>query len=284
MVAPHAARELGAHDGAALVDLDVVLAATEGVLNHALHFEEITLAHVPRCERGGNLTQPGPPGKHVPLPTLFDYNGVLVDDEDVHFEAFCDVLRPLGVVVSERAYRERYLGFDDVGAFRAMLADAGREVTPELVRDLVEAKKPLYLARAETALRAFEGAARLVVRRAELGPVGIVSGALAGEIALGLQLLGVAHAVDFVISAEDTTACKPDPQGYLLGRERLGGARAIVIEDSLAGVEAAKAAGLPCIGVAHSYAIDELRRAGADLAVERIAELTDAHFAELEHA
>jgi HAD superfamily hydrolase (TIGR01509 family) len=220
----------------------------------------------------------------VPLPTLFDYNGVLVDDEDVHLEAFRDALRPLGVEITERDYWERYLGFDDVGALSAMLADAGREVTPELVRNLVEAKKPLYLARAKTALRPFEGAARVLLRRAELGPVGIVSGALASEIALGLELLGVAHAVGFVISAEDTTACKPDPQGYLLGRERLGGARAIVVEDSLAGVEAAKSAGLPCIGVAHSYAEGELLRAGADLAVQRIADLTDAHFAGLEHA
>jgi beta-phosphoglucomutase-like phosphatase (HAD superfamily) len=221
----------------------------------------------------------------VPPATLFDYNGVLVDDEVTHLEAFRDVLRPLGVDVSERDYSGRYLGFDDVGAFRAMLGDAGRVVTETEVRALVEAKKPCYLARARSSLRAFDGAAALVRRRAGVGPVGIVSGALAGEIALGIELLGVADVIAFVVSAEDTRACKPDPEGYRIALGKLGasGQDAVVIEDSLAGVHAAKAAGLLCIGVAHSYSIEELRAAGADLAVSRIAELEDRHFAELGH-
>jgi hypothetical protein len=45
-MAAHAPRELRAHNGAALVDLDVVLAAAEGVLNDAFHFEQIALAHI----------------------------------------------------------------------------------------------------------------------------------------------------------------------------------------------------------------------------------------------
>jgi beta-phosphoglucomutase-like phosphatase (HAD superfamily) len=61
--------------------------------------------------------------------TLFDYNGVLVDDENVHLEAFRDVLGPLGIDLEEADYWEKYLGFDDAGAFRAVLVDAGR--TPE---------------------------------------------------------------------------------------------------------------------------------------------------------
>lgn len=222
------------------------------------------------------------------FPTLFDYNGVLVDDEAVHLEAFRDVLGPLGVEVSERDYWERYLGFDDVGAFRAMLVDAGRPATDARIAELVELKKPAYLARARAALRAFAGAADAVRRRAAAGPVGIVSGALRDEIALGLELLGVSDVVRFVVSAEDTSACKPDPEGYRIALRRLepiaGSAarRAIVVEDSLAGVEAAKAAGLGCIAVAHSYAAEQLTLAGADRVVASIAELTDAVFDELD--
>ena len=51
------------------------------------------------------------------LSYLFDYNGVLVDDESVHLDAFRDVLLPYGVSVSDADYQARYLGFDDVGAF-----------------------------------------------------------------------------------------------------------------------------------------------------------------------
>ncbi len=221
------------------------------------------------------------------LPTLFDYNGVLVDDEHVHLEAFRDVLRPLGIEISEAVYWERYLGFDDPGAFRAMLADAGRTASDARIAELVQAKRPHYLSRAQTALRPFEGAAEVVRRRARAGAVGIVSGALADEIAFGLDVLGVRDLVAFVVSSEDTRACKPDPEGYEIGKRRLqelAGAeaeRAIVVEDSLAGVQAARAAGLRCIGVAHSYAEEELQKAGANLTVARVAELTDRVFEEL---
>jgi beta-phosphoglucomutase len=215
--------------------------------------------------------------------TLFDYNGVLVDDEVVHLEAFRDVLGPLGVQVSERDYWERYLGFDDAGAFRAMLEDAGQRVSAERIAALIEAKRPHYLARARGALRAFDGAAELVRARANAGPVGIVSGALRDEIALGIELLDVKDVVEFVISAEDTTASKPDPEGYRIAVERLGASaqRVIVIEDSLAGVQAAKAAGLACIAVAHSYELAQLRAAGADLVAAHIRDLTPAMFEQL---
>lgn len=212
--------------------------------------------------------------------TLFDFNGVLVDDEAVHMASFREVLAPLGVGFEDAAYEERYLGFDDVGAFRAMLEDAGRPATDEEVARLVEAKKPVYMRRIATDLVVFEGAAEIVRRRAERGTVGIVSGALRHEIEHVLGILGVRDAVAFIVAAEDTTRCKPDPEGYLLGVRALEGRgaapRAVVIEDSIAGVEAAKAAGLRCAAVAHSYPAERLRAAGADVVAQRLAELTDA--------
>jgi beta-phosphoglucomutase len=77
--------------------------------------------------------------------TIFDYNGVLVDDEVVHLEAFRDVLDPFGISLSEEDYWRRYLGFDDAGAFRAIFADHGRTATDEQIRSLIEAKRPRYL-------------------------------------------------------------------------------------------------------------------------------------------
>jgi beta-phosphoglucomutase len=214
--------------------------------------------------------------------TIFDYNGVLVDDEVVHLEAFRDVLAPLGIQLSERDYWDKYLGFDDAGAFRAILTDQGRPVTEADVHRLIEEKRPRYLARARDVLHGFEGAADLVKRRASVGPVIIVSGALRSEIELGLSVLGVANAVGTIVSAEDTERSKPDPEGYLIGirvlTERAGAsvaAAAVVIEDSIAGVEAAKAARLACIAVGHSYPLDALARAGADLTVPNLGAITD---------
>jgi HAD superfamily hydrolase (TIGR01509 family) len=213
------------------------------------------------------------------IATLFDFNGVLVDDEAVHQAAFRDVLAPLGVTFGERDYEERYLGFDDAGALRAMLADAGRAPTDEEVARLVEAKKPIYMARIATELRVFEGAVEIVRRRAERGVVGIVSGALRHEIEHALGVMGVRDAVRFIVSAEDTACCKPDPEGYVLGLRALGAPAErgiVVIEDSLAGVVAAKGAGLRCAAVAHSYPLARLAAAGADVVAERLSELTDA--------
>lgn len=219
--------------------------------------------------------------------TLFDFNGVLVDDEAVHLAAFREVVRPLGIELDDVTYAERYLGFDDAGAFRAILADAGRTPTAEDIQRLIEAKKPVYMSRIGTSLVVFEGAAELVRRRSARGPVGIVSGALRHEIEHALGVMGVREHVKFIVSAEDTTECKPHPEGYLLGLRALGidlgaprSARAgvVVLEDSLAGVAAAKQASLRCAAVASSYPADRLRAAGADVVVDRLVDLTDALF------
>lgn len=211
--------------------------------------------------------------------TLFDFNGVLVDDEHVHLAAFRDVLAPLGVAVTDEEYGTKYLGFDDVGAFRAILTDARRPPSDAEIRALVDAKKPAYMKRIATALKIFDGAADIVRRRAALGTVGIVSGALEHEIRYALGAMGVAEHVAFIVAAEHCAQCKPDPEGYLRGISLLGGSTrgVVVIEDSLAGIQSAKAAGLRCAAVAHSYGEAELARVGADVVVRALAELTDAH-------
>jgi len=214
---------------------------------------------------------------------LFDYNGVIVDDERVHLAAYQDALRPLGVTMTEESYWERYLGFDDWGAFRAVLADQGRPADDHSVNALVEAKRPHYLRRARQELRACDGASELLRELSARAVIGIVSGALRDEIELGLELLGVKDTVRFIVAAEDAPRCKPDPMGYLLGRQRLtqhldagrltSPGATLVLEDSIAGIESAHAAGLPCLGVAHTYPIEELRAANVAAAVSRLTEL-----------
>jgi beta-phosphoglucomutase-like phosphatase (HAD superfamily) len=107
--------------------------------------------------------------------------------------------------------------------------------------------------------------------------VGIVSGALDAEIRYGLERMGVLDCIAFVVSAESCVDSKPDPEGYLLALERVErGTRAVVVEDSLAGVQAGKAAGLRVAAVAHSYLASDLALAGADVVVPDIGALTDA--------
>ncbi len=202
--------------------------------------------------------------------TFFDFNGVLVDDERLHHECFNEVLEAHGArAVSEALYNERYLGFDDRGAFTAMLNDAGAPTKEAMITAMIAQKAAVYERRASLELRLFAGASDAVRAAAARGPVVVVSGALRAEIELGLAALAVRSAVAHIVAAEDVLRCKPDPEGYLLA---LGWLRAahpglarsavVVIEASLAGIDAAHGAGLAVWAVAHSYPETALRERG----------------------
>lgn len=212
--------------------------------------------------------------------TLVDFDGVLVDSEPVHLAAFNDVLASHGIVIGERQYADQFLSMDDAAVFRAVLSRRGGTLREEEVRSLVEAKAPRFLARFAESFRTFPGARELLARRAARGPVGIVSGALEHEITFALDRMEARASVAFIVSAERPVASKPDPAPFRLGLDelrRLGHAgSAVAIEDSLGGVTSAKAAGLRCVAVAHTYGRDELARAGADAVVADLASLTDA--------
>jgi beta-phosphoglucomutase len=215
---------------------------------------------------------------------IFDFNGILVDDEPVHYELFREVLGQEGIALDERRYHERYLGFDDRGCFEAALADAGQEAGRDRVAELIARKARRYAAVAEEGLRFFPGAADCLEALAGRWPLAICSGALRPEIEFALARLGLRDRVAAIVSAEDTTRCKPDPEGYRLALDALRASsealadlrpgECLVVEDSLAGVESARAAGMRAVGIAHTYALDELSGAGADAVLPDLAHLS----------
>jgi beta-phosphoglucomutase-like phosphatase (HAD superfamily)/CheY-like chemotaxis protein len=215
---------------------------------------------------------------------IFDFNGVLVDDEPLHFALFREVLGGLGVSISEHDYHGRYLGLDDRGCFEAALLDAGQSADRARVDELIARKALRYAEEAGRGLRFFPGAADCLAVLAGRWPLAINSGALRPEIELALNLLDRRDRVAVIVSAEDTTRCKPDPEGYTLAlqglRRRsialsdLAPADCLVIEDSLAGIESAKGAGMRAVGVPNTYDADRLRGAGADEIIDGLTRLT----------
>ncbi len=202
---------------------------------------------------------------------IFDFNGVLIDDESVHFELFREVLAEEGVSITDRDYHDKYLGLDDRGCFEAALRDGGQECSRERGDELIARKARRYIEAAEKGLKYFPGAADILGLIAAKWPVAINSGALRPEIEYALRRLDRTEQVAAIVSAEDATNCKPHPQGYLLALEALrakngplNAANCLVIEDSLAGIMSAKGAGMLAVGVATTYGADELRQAGAD--------------------
>ncbi len=214
------------------------------------------------------------------MATLLDFDGVLVDSESVHLAAFNDALAPRGLAITEEDYLQRFLSLDDASVFRAVIARRGRTLSEDHVRALVAAKGVRFMERFSEGFRVFPGAEELVTRRAALGVVGIVSGALEHEIVFALEKMGVRSKVSFIVSAESSQASKPDPAPYLDAVKELAGRgvapNAVVVEDSPGGVQAAKRAGLRCVAVAHSCPREDLLRVGADVVVADLASLTDA--------
>ena len=226
---------------------------------------------------------------------IFDFNGVLVDDEAIHFALFREVLAYEGVAITEHDYHERYLGYDDRGCFQAALQDAGQSAERARLDQLIAKKARRYVEVAGHGLHFFPQAAETLGAIAARWPVAICSGALRPEIEYALRRLGRLESITVIISAEDTNKGKPDPEGYRLalaalqaqmcnGHDRsallpktqlnLEAINCLVIEDSLAGIVSAKGAGMRAVGVPNTYTAHQLRDAGADEVVDGLATFT----------
>jgi beta-phosphoglucomutase len=181
---------------------------------------------------------------------LFDFDGVLVDSEPVHWACWSDVLAPLGVVLDWEFYRDHCIGIDDREMLR-MMATRSSPVRDweelwarypdkrELFRGRMAAQPP-FAAELAGLLEALRGQVKLAVvtssGRSEVEP-----------------LLAAGHLLpyfDTLVCARDAARHKPFPDPYLLAAERLNARRPLVVEDSAAGIEAGRAAGFEVLAVA----------------------------------
>src|SRR5262245_43435114 len=142
---------------------------------------------------------------------VFDFDGVIANSEPLHFRAYRDVLALAGVTLTEADYYARYLGYDDVGAFRAISSDRNLTWNNTVVSDLVRNKagRMEELEREQSVL--FPGAADAVRRLGSRFPLAIASGALGAEIRRVLDRESLSDAFAVLVAAEDTRASKPAP-------------------------------------------------------------------------
>jgi len=215
---------------------------------------------------------------------LFDFDGVLVDDEPVHCEVLLRVLREEGIELSEKEYFRHYLGRDDPSCFVAAFAAAGRSIGETGVMRLVARKGAYFRERIrEEGHRVLPGALDLVkdLRRAG-AMLGVVTGAQREEVEAGLAAAGLWESFKVIVTASDVKEGKPAPDGYLLALQQLNSMaplppslihphQALSIEDSPAGIAAARSADLLTLGVEHRYRGREL--VDADVVVESLAGL-----------
>jgi beta-phosphoglucomutase len=190
---------------------------------------------------------------------LFDFNGVIVDDESQHCDALIATLAEYGYSLDRKTYYQDYLGFDDRECFRFTFERIGHSQDEAALRQAIERKHSQYERAIRGSMRLVPGAAEFVESAALDGfQLAIVSGALRSEIELVLELTDLRPHFAEIVAAEDVGVCKPDPQGYNRAREMLDlpPKRCVVIEDSLPGLSAARAAGLRCVMLATSHPED----------------------------
>lgn len=212
---------------------------------------------------------------------IFDFDGVITDSETMHFDAFNKSLQPYNYRISEEDYYGKYLGLNDPDLMNLLVEEKLIEVAPDKVGELIESKKRIFNEMIENDSNIIEGVEEFLQLLKDNGTaIAIYSGALLSEIELILDKADMRSYFETIVSADQVTRGKPDPEGFLLALERLNSKlsekiepeQCIVIEDSRWGLEAAVAAKMHPVAVTTSYPAEHLEPAEA--IIDNLSELT----------
>ena len=215
---------------------------------------------------------------------IFDFNGVIINDEPLHQELLEKVLIEENIRPRPGEYREMCLGRSDRAAFADLLTSRGRAFTDADLDLLVQRKSKYYqdAIATLTPLPIYPGVEDIIFRFRSLQiPLAIVSGAVRREIKTVLDRAGLTTHFSKIVAGDDTPTSKPDPTGLLMAVEQLNKsfptlelepANCLVIEDSPAGIDAAKRAGMTVVGVANTYPYHMIQRQ-ANWTVDYLTEL-----------
>ena len=197
-------------------------------------------------------------------------NGVIIDDEYVHEMAFGEVLQPFGISISHQDYLENCAGRTDKAGFEAMEKKFSRELP---IDDLLDRKSEAYLRLFPIYKKSCDGVIDLIKNLSKSFVLALTSSASRAEIDLVLKEFEINSYFKIIVSADDVSEGKPNPEPYLKTTSMLGlrPEECVVIEDSRSGVVSAKAAGCFCIGVTTTHPRDMLT--DADLVVDSFEEI-----------
>jgi HAD superfamily hydrolase (TIGR01509 family) len=200
---------------------------------------------------------------------IFDMDGVIVDSEPYSMQALIDTLRLYGIEPTKEDLRRSYgrrIRHDFVDYF-------GRYGVTADVNIAIAHKEARYFHLAAGHLQSFPGVIPLLTCLRDRGyRLALASSGDRVKVAFGMQALKLNGTFETIVSGDDVTHGKPDPEIYITAAQRLGVApvACVAIEDAPAGVEAAKRAGMRCIAVTNSVPCDQLQK--ADLIVASLAD------------
>jgi HAD superfamily hydrolase (TIGR01509 family) len=203
---------------------------------------------------------------------IFDFNGVIADDETPHLLTFQQALSEHGLSLTKDDYYGPYLGMDERNCATALLMAATGSCDSAKLRSIMDRKAVLF--RDYTATHKpelFPGVVEFVKSAAKTCRLAIASGGRREQILYALRDTPIERDFPVIVSAEDTTTGKPDPEIYELTLKRVNGLapqppliradQCLVIEDSRAGIRAALTAGMKVVALATTYPADLLTEA-----------------------
>lgn len=203
-----------------------------------------------------------------------DFNGVIINDEPIQMRAYQEILAAEDIELTEEQYYQS-LGMDDKTFVKAAYERVGRTPETNKVLEITQKKSQKWHDIVADELPLFQDVENFVRKMASDFSLGIVSMSGRDDIQYVLERAAIADCFDVIVSAEDVSNCKPDPECYRIGFRELDLARVakghlpmihsecVVIEDSPPGVQAGRAADLPVLGVTNTVDAEALREAGA---------------------
>lgn len=203
---------------------------------------------------------------------LFDFNGVIINDESIHQELLEYILLGENLTPKASEFQELCLGRSDRTCLKDILARRSRLVSEDYLTKLIQKKAIFYQKKLEKLenLPIYSGLETCLEKIKNQGlRIGLVTGALRSEVDLILQRAVLSRYFEIIVSGDEIINSKPNPDGYLLAVERfnrldfnlrLQPSECLVIEDSLAGIEAAKRAGMKVVGIANTYPFHFMQR------------------------
>jgi beta-phosphoglucomutase len=198
---------------------------------------------------------------------IFDMDGVLADTAEAHFQSWQSVGEVYGIKITREVFRETF-GRPNHQIIPVLL---DREATDEEIRGIDDAKEAAYRCLVAATLVPVPGAVELVTHLHRMGVrLGVGSSGPRENVDLVLRALGIHECFTAVITAWDVEKGKPDPDVFLKTARGLGlpACRCVVVEDVPAGIQAAHAAGMPCVAVTTTRPaadLSEAERVYADL-------------------
>lgn len=197
-----------------------------------------------------------------PRAILFDFDGVIVDSEPLHCSAYVELMRELGLNLTEDEYYRELIGFDDRGAMRHVFAMRNKELDDATLHQLIERKSKITSAKIRRGeFDALPHVSDFVEAASPRCAMGICTGALRHEVNGMLDAIKLTKYFGAVVSAEDVEIGKPDPSGYLLTArllsEKIGAKLAasdcLVVEDAPTVARRAKDVGFAVLGLTTTH-------------------------------